>query len=70
MGWLLLDSLNRLPPWHADVGAGAVHPINACRRDELLNGETFYTLREAQIIGLLVERLRRPRWRLLVCVKP
>jgi hypothetical protein len=31
-------------------GAGAVHPINARLRDELLDGEIFYTLREAQIV--------------------
>ena len=36
--------------------AGAVHPINARLRDELLNGEIFYTLREAQIV---IESWRR-----------
>jgi putative transposase len=34
----------------AQTGAGAVHPINARLRDELLNGEIFYTVREAQIV--------------------
>ena len=37
-------------------GAGAVHPINARLRDELLDGEIFYTLREAQIV---IESWRR-----------
>jgi transposase InsO family protein len=37
-------------------GAGAVHPINARLRDELLDGELFYTLREAQIV---IESWRR-----------
>lgn len=30
--------------------SGAVFPINGRMRDELLNGEIFYSLREAQII--------------------
>jgi transposase InsO family protein len=38
------------------LGAGAVHPINARLRDELLDGEIFYTLREAQIV---IESWRR-----------
>ena len=37
-------------------GAGAVHPINARLRDELLDGEIFYTLHEAQIV---IESWRR-----------
>ncbi len=35
--------------------SGAVFPINGRMRDELLNGEIFYSLREAQII---IERWR------------
>ena len=37
-------------------GAGAVHPINARLRDELLDGEIFYSLREAQVV---IESWRR-----------
>jgi hypothetical protein len=37
-------------------GAGAVHPINARLRDELLDGEIFYMLAEARII---IESWRR-----------
>ncbi len=34
---------------------GAVYPINGKLRDELLNGEIFYSLKEAQV---LIERWR------------
>jgi hypothetical protein len=36
--------------------AGAVYPINARLRDELLDGEIFYTLKEAKIV---IESWRR-----------
>jgi transposase InsO family protein len=36
--------------------AGAVPPINARLRDELLDGEIFYSLREAQVV---IESWRR-----------
>jgi len=49
--WLLRELQFPLPPLSADCVA------IACRAtDELLNGEVFYTLREAQI---LIERWRR-----------
>jgi len=35
---------------------GYIESFNACLRDELLNGEIFYTLREAQIV---IESWRR-----------
>jgi hypothetical protein len=35
---------------HALSGAGAVHPINARLRDELLNGEVFNSLAEARVL--------------------
>ena len=41
---------------HRCRGAGAVHPINAPLRDELLDGEIFYSLREAQVV---IESWRR-----------
>src|ERR1700751_1394619 len=42
------DRLNRAgqPPWEN----GYIKNFNARLRDELLNGEIFYTLREAQIV--------------------
>jgi Integrase core domain len=52
---------------------GYIESFNARLRDELLNDEIFYTLREAQIVieswrrhyntTALATRLRRPRWR-------
>jgi putative transposase len=39
-------------PWEN----GYIESFNACLRDELLNGEIFYTLREAQIV---IESWRR-----------
>jgi hypothetical protein len=49
-------------------GAGAVHPINARLRDELLDGEIFYMLAEARIIieswrCALSTGLAAPHWR-------
>ena len=44
---------NRGPPWEN----GYCESFNARFRDELLNGEVFYSLREAQII---VESWRKP----------
>jgi hypothetical protein len=41
---------------HTGRGAGTVHPINARLRDELLDGEIFYTLAETRII---IESWRR-----------
>ena len=37
--------IERGSPWEN----GYIESFNACLRDELLNGEIFYTLREAQI---------------------
>jgi hypothetical protein len=48
---------------------GYIESFNGRLRDELLDGEIFYSLREARIVisprGRLryAERLRRPRWR-------
>jgi putative transposase len=47
------DSLHRAgQPWEN----GYIESFNARLRDELLNGEIFYTLREAQIV---IESWRR-----------
>jgi transposase InsO family protein len=44
------DRLHRAgqPPWEN----GYIESFNARLRDELLNGEIFYTLREAQIVNM------------------
>src|SRR5262249_30533403 len=39
-------SIERGSPWENDY----IESFDACLRDELLNGEIFYTLREVQII--------------------
>nr|WP_281175648.1 transposase [Roseomonas aerilata] len=49
--WTTAAPYNMLPS-----GAGAVHPINGKRRDELLNAEVFNTLAEAKV---LIEGWRR-----------
>ena len=41
---------------HALPGAGAVHTINGKLRDELLDGEVFYSLAEAKVV---IESWRR-----------
>ena len=45
----MLLSLNRTSI-RSLLRSGAVFPINARFRDELLNGEIFYTLKEAKIV--------------------
>src|SRR5947209_20234755 len=44
--------IERGSPWEN----GYIESFNACLRDELLNGEIFYSLREAQIV---IENWRR-----------
>ena len=51
-GWIAVVGAKTDSPWEN----GYIESFNARLRDELLNGEIFYTLREAQIV---IESWRR-----------
>jgi putative transposase len=53
---LLLLAVPYIAVYRRLRGSGAVFPINGKLRDELLNGEIFYTLKEAKIV---IENWRR-----------
>ena len=53
---LTSDQIARLEAFNSPTICNAIESFNARFRDELLNGEIFYSLKEAQII---IEQWRR-----------